>query len=189
MKLSVRELKPALWPDLEQLFGEKGACGGCWCMFWRQKKGHDWAKRKGADNRRLFKELVVSGKAHGGLAYADGEPVGWVSFDRRVDYEKLDRAPSLKCEDAEKVWSIPCFYIRAGFRGQGVATALLAFAVSRLKKSGARIVEGYPVKARKSDGKIPAAFAWTGTVPLFESAKFKLVGDREAGKQRMRRSL
>jgi len=26
---------PARWPDFETLFGEKGACGGCWCMLWR----------------------------------------------------------------------------------------------------------------------------------------------------------
>jgi hypothetical protein len=23
------------WSDFETLFGVRGACGGCWCMFWR----------------------------------------------------------------------------------------------------------------------------------------------------------
>ena len=36
-------LTPALWPALEQLFGEHGACGGCWCMFWRIEKGERYA--------------------------------------------------------------------------------------------------------------------------------------------------
>ena len=28
-------LTPDRWPDFEKLFGEKGAYGGCWCMWWR----------------------------------------------------------------------------------------------------------------------------------------------------------
>jgi hypothetical protein len=30
MKCQIREMSPRLQEDLEQLFGEKGACGGCW---------------------------------------------------------------------------------------------------------------------------------------------------------------
>jgi hypothetical protein len=26
---------PERWPDLETLFGPRGATGGCWCMYWR----------------------------------------------------------------------------------------------------------------------------------------------------------
>ena len=26
---------PQRWPDLERLFGPRGACAGCWCMWWR----------------------------------------------------------------------------------------------------------------------------------------------------------
>jgi hypothetical protein len=29
MKLTIRPLTPDLWPALEDLFGEKGACNGC----------------------------------------------------------------------------------------------------------------------------------------------------------------
>jgi len=35
MKLKIRPLTPNLWPALEDLFGENGACNGCWCMYWR----------------------------------------------------------------------------------------------------------------------------------------------------------
>jgi hypothetical protein len=34
-RVTCRPVTPARWPDLEQLFGERGACGGCWCMVWR----------------------------------------------------------------------------------------------------------------------------------------------------------
>jgi hypothetical protein len=33
MKLTVRPLTTDLWPALEDLFGENGAVGGCWCMY------------------------------------------------------------------------------------------------------------------------------------------------------------
>jgi hypothetical protein len=35
MKLEIPPLTPDLWPDLEDLFGKKGACNGCWCMYCR----------------------------------------------------------------------------------------------------------------------------------------------------------
>jgi hypothetical protein len=34
-RIETRELAPGLWADLEALFGGNGACGGCWCMYWR----------------------------------------------------------------------------------------------------------------------------------------------------------
>jgi hypothetical protein len=39
MKLLIKELNPKLWGDLERLFGEKGAWGGCWCMYLRIEQG------------------------------------------------------------------------------------------------------------------------------------------------------
>lgn len=187
MKIKVKPISPSLWQDLETLFGEKGACGGCWCMYWRQEKGEDWDRLKGAENKKRFKKLVAAEKAHGAIAYDGGIPIGWISFDRRIDFSKLNRAPSFKCDDAKDVWSIPCFYIKSGYRGKGVATELLNFAVKYLQKVGANIIEGYPVKIKS--GKMPAAFAWTGTVAIFKKLGFGPVGKKDGGKQRMRRSL
>lgn len=33
--LEFHALTPQRWDDFEKLFGEKGAYGGCWCMWWR----------------------------------------------------------------------------------------------------------------------------------------------------------
>jgi GNAT superfamily N-acetyltransferase len=185
-KIETRELTPALWPDLEALFGGNGACGGCWCMHWRQERGEDWAKLKGAINKRRFRALVRAGRAHGVLAYLDGVPVGWAAFDRRRDLAKLDRAPSLACDDAEQVWSLPCFFVKAGYRKRGVASALLAAAVKAVRRRRGAVIEAYPVRAGRFGKAIPAAFAWTGTIPMFETAGFEAVGPRDGGKQRMR---
>jgi GNAT superfamily N-acetyltransferase len=186
LKITVKELKPQLWPDLERLFGEKGACGGCWCMYWRQEKGEAWDKLKGAKNKKRFKDLVMQNELHGAIAYDGDTPVGWINFDRRTDFAKLNRAPSFKCDDAETVWSIPCFYIKVGWRGKGVATELLNFAVKKLQQSKAQVIEAYPVKVKNN--RAPGAFIWTGTVSLFKKAGFKPVGKTDGGKQRMRLS-
>jgi GNAT superfamily N-acetyltransferase len=189
MAIEVRELTPALWPDVERLFGPKGAVGGCWCMWWRQPLGEKWEDLKGAENRRRFRALVRSGKVHGVLAYVDGQPVGWAAFDRRRDFIKLDRSPSLACSDADEVWSVPCFFVKSGFRGQGVSRALLQAALAALRARRARRVEGYPVRRPADDGKIPAAFAFTGTHSLFRGSGFRVVGNRDGGKQRVRLTL
>ena len=35
LAITIHPATPDTWRDLETLFGEKGACGGCWCMAWR----------------------------------------------------------------------------------------------------------------------------------------------------------
>src|SRR5574341_208588 len=116
MALEFLDLSPRLWPALERLFGKNGACGGCWCMWWRLEKGERWPEVKGAPARRRLRALVRAGRANGVLAFEGGEPVGWCAYQRRVDLPRLDRAPSLACRDAERVWSLPCFFVKAGWR-------------------------------------------------------------------------
>lgn len=186
--ITVRELTPDLWPALERLFGRNGACGGCWCMYWRVKPGERFEDVKGPTAKRRFKALVMKGKAHGLLAFVADEPVGWCAVERRVDLPRLDRAPSLRVDDAERVWSLPCFFIKAGWRGKGVAGALLRGAEVFLVKRGAEIAEGYPAKP-STKAKVPAAFAWTGVPAMFEAAGFEHADDKERGKQRYRKRL
>ncbi|WP_374634550.1 GNAT family N-acetyltransferase [Ferrovibrio sp.] len=182
---------PARWDDLAALFGRNGACDGCWCMYWRHASRSDWVAAKGAANKRALKALLADGTLHGALAYghdAEGAslPVGWVDYGPRMDYPKLGRARSLSCQDAEHVWSIPCFFIKAGWRRRGVASALLGFAVAQLRRQGAGIIEGYPRRAAQPGRRIAASDAWTGTIPMFEKAGFHPVGPEDGGKQRMR---
>jgi len=130
--LRVLDLTPELWPALEALFGSNGACGGCWCMSWRVEEGERWDDLKGPRAKRRMKALVLAGEAHGVLAFDGDEPVGWCAYGPRRDFARLDRAPSLACDDADDVWSLPCFFVRRGWRGEGVATALLGGALREL---------------------------------------------------------
>ena len=75
--ISVRLLTVGDWPVVSELFGPNGACGGCWCMYWRVPRGGQlWEERKGEPNRRAFMRLVKSGQVHGCLAFAGEEPIG-----------------------------------------------------------------------------------------------------------------
>jgi GNAT superfamily N-acetyltransferase len=189
MAFEIRELTPALWPELEKLFGKNGACGGCWCMFWRIEQGERYAEIKGPRLKRRFKALVGKGKVLGALAFSDGEPVGWVTYGPRLTFPRLQRSPSLACDDAERVWSVPCFFIKAGFRGHGIASALLAHAVEAMRKRGAPVAEGYPVKPTRDGKPLPASFAYTGATTMFDRAGFERASSSPHAKIRMRRRL
>lgn len=177
--VEVRALRKTDWPILAKLFGANGACGGCWCMWWRVERGGKlWEASKGARNKLALKKLVQSGKADGLLAFEDGEPVGWCSIGPRGDFPRLDRSRPFQAASPAGTWSVTCFYIKPGWRGRGVAEALLAGAVALAKGRKARALEGYPVKPAGDSRAVPAAFAWTGVPRLFEKARFTNVTKR-----------
>jgi GNAT superfamily N-acetyltransferase len=173
--LSVHPLTPERWNDLEKLFGSRGACGGCWCMWWRLSRT-EFERNKGEANRRALQTIVQSGAEPGLLAYSGREPVGWLCIGPRDGFDALGRSRVLAPVDDQPVWSAVCFFIAKAFRRQGVATALLKAAAEYARERGAKIIEGYPVP-RKTEA-TPDAFAWTGTEPTFEKAGFKVVTRR-----------
>ena len=124
----VAPLSPERWPDLEVLFGERGASSGCWCMWWRVP-AKEWERDAGAGNRNVFRRIVEAGPAPGLLAYDGGRPVGWVAVAPREEYPRLNRSPKLKPIDDVPTWAVTCFYIDREYRGSGVAGTLLAAAV------------------------------------------------------------
>ena len=81
MKLTIRPLTPDLWPALEDLFGERGAVGGCWCMYWRI--GNAYRKRPGEKNKADFRAVVKRGPPPGLLAFDGALAVGWCQLTPR----------------------------------------------------------------------------------------------------------
>jgi GNAT superfamily N-acetyltransferase len=168
-KLECHPLTPDRWADFETLFGERGACGGCWCMVWRLAR-KDYERNKGAGNRAAMRKLVRDGVEPGILGYLDDEPVGWCAIAPREQYPALERSRVLKKVDDAPVWSISCFFVRKDCRKRGVSVALLREAVEFARAKGATIVEGYPVEPKKDE--VPAVFAWTGLASAFLQAGF-----------------
>jgi len=171
------------WKDFEKLFGEKGVCAGCWCMYWRLKQSVLNAQ-KGNGNKRAMKKIIGSDKIPGILAYSEGEPIGWCSVARREDFSRLDNSRILKPIDEKSVWSVVCFFIHKDHRKMGLSIALLNAAKKYVTSSGGIILEGYPIEPRKD--KMPDAFAWTGISAAFQSAGFKEVARRSETRPIMR---
>jgi GNAT superfamily N-acetyltransferase len=171
--VTIRPLARDDWPAIAALFGDKGACGGCWCMYWRvERGGRAWDELRGDKAERKFRSLVMAGKARGLLAFSGATPVGWVCVGPYEDFPRLGRVRALERARPAGTWSIVCFYIPPRHRRTGLATKLLTAARDLAFRRGARVVEGYPVIVRTDQG-LPGAFAWTGVPAMFASTGFR----------------
>lgn len=183
---------PDRWPDVEALFGPRGAVAGCWCMFFRKPRAvfERDSRDGGRANRRDLEALVNDGRVPGLLAYRDGEPAGWVALAPRDEYPRLERSPIAGAADdpGEGTWSITCFYVGRRHRGRGVAEALLLAAIDHARERGARVVEAYPVDPGP-DGRIDSGAAYHGVTPMFEAAGFREVARAYPARPLMRRSV
>ncbi len=181
--LKIFPLNSARWNDFELLFGERGACGGCWCMSWRLEKS-DFELGKGEPNKSAMKSIVHMDEPVGVLAYVDDKPVGWCAVAPREVYKRLANSRVLKEVDDKPVWSITCLFIAKNFRRMGISTQLIKGAVEYAKSNGANIVEAYPVVPYADN--VPDAFIWTGVPAAFEAAGFTEVMRRSKSKPIMR---
>ncbi|HET9940368.1 MAG TPA: GNAT family N-acetyltransferase [Candidatus Eisenbacteria bacterium] len=184
--IRVAPATPDRWDDLEQLFGPRGACAGCWCMWWRLRRS-EWSQGKGEGNRRALRALVRSGEPSGLIAYSGKEPVGWIAVAPRAAYPGLDRSRTLKPVDERPVWSVTCFFTAREHRRRGVTVKLLEAAAKHARSRGADCLEGYPVEPRKDS--VPDVWVFTGLAGAFRKAGFVEVARRSETRPIMRREL
>jgi GNAT superfamily N-acetyltransferase len=175
------------WADFERLFGPRGACGGCWCMWWRLTNA-EMEAGKGEGNRLRQKGSVEAGRVPGLLAYLGGLPAGWIAVEPRREYPRLARSRVLAPLDEVPVWSVTCFFVDRRYRNQGLTVALLKAAVEHVARQGGRVVEGYPIEPRQP-GKSPPVFVYTGLVSAFLRAGFKEAARRSPTRPIMRLTI
>jgi hypothetical protein len=113
-KHSVRPLTPDLWPAIEDLFGDNGACNGSWCMYWRT--GTAYYKRPRAENREAFQQVLKQGPPPGLLAFDGDLAVGWC---QRSDLETGRASP----RSLSSRWSTQRSSVGAKASRMGVASA------------------------------------------------------------------
>jgi GNAT superfamily N-acetyltransferase len=171
LDLSFHPLTQKLWRDFELLFGDQGACAGCWCMYWKLH-GKAYDENKGDGNRQQQKSIIDAKKIPGLLAYSEGYPVGWIAIEPRSEYPKLATSKILKPIDDQEVWSITCFFIEKKHRRKGITVELIKAAVQHAKKNGAKIVERYPIETKTKQA---PPFMFTGAAQAFANAGFKEV--------------
>ncbi len=176
-------LEKSRWKDFEELFGERGACGGCWCMSWRLRP-KDFNKQKGAGNKKAMKKIVDKNETPGIVGYIDGRPVGWCAVAPREKFIRLENSRVLQKIDDKPVWSITCFFIAKPFRRHGLSTELLNGVIKFCRRKKVKVIEAYP--AEPYGDNIPAAFAWTGIPSAFAKAGFKVAERRSPKRPIMR---
>ncbi|MEI6681107.1 MAG: GNAT family N-acetyltransferase [Bacteroidota bacterium] len=182
--LTFEPLAKANWGHFEQLFGANGACGNCWCMYYRLAKSEFQEGKFEDGNKNAMKSLVWNNKPAGILGFFEGQAIAWCAFAPRGDFPKLARSRVHKPIDDEPVWSIPCMFIHKHFRRSGVSVELLKGVVAYAKQKGIKIVEAYP--AIPTQEKLPDSFAWIGLYKSFERAGFLIVDQTSANRPMVR---
>ena len=176
-KVKIYPLTPDRWMDLLKLFGENGAEGGCWCMWWRSLPG-DYKKNAGERNELAFKALVDSREPVGLLAYIDKEVVGWCSVAPREQLIRVRTSATWRPVDDLPVWAISCFFIKREYRGRQIAKHMLRRAVEYARKHGATAVEAYPKDLTHATKREKDRSLYFGTTKMFEELGFQEVKRR-----------
>ena len=161
------------WPKFVQLFGNKGACGNCWCMYYRLPKADFTEGKVEEGNKEAMQSLLMENKPTGIIAFYEGQPIAWCAFAPREDFIKLEKSRVHKRIDDLPVWYIPWFFIDKAFRCQGVSVELLKGVISYAKENNISIIEAYPTIPTTES--IADSFAWIGLYKSFERAGFEIV--------------
>ena len=168
--INFKSLDKETWPDLQSLFGHKGACGGCWCMYWRLAY-KDYENGKGQINKLKFFELIQNGLPLGVLAFKEDVPIGWCSISPKRELIRLEKSRLFKTSEAKTTWSITCLFIHKNHRNKGLSAELITAAAKYAFENGAVIIEAYPIIPKTT--RMPAAFAWVGFINSFINAGFE----------------
>ena len=159
------------WDDLVALFEGRGGPHYCWCMAWRNLSAEAKTAR-GKDRKAALKAALCSRVDEkvpiGLLAYHEGSPIAWCSIAPRSSYRPLGGPDDGKVGD-RPVWSLVCFFVKREFRGRKMTQRLIRAAVDYAGRSGAGVVEAYPV-----DPESPS-YHFMGLVSVFERAGFERV--------------
>jgi len=171
--IKVQAVTKKNWSLFVDLFGERGACGNCWCMYYRRSMTDFVAGKKNDGNFRAMRKLVWSGKPVGLIAIFKRKAVAWIALAPRRDFMKLSKSRVHKPIDDMSVWSIPCTFVRKEFRNRGVSVAILKGAIEYAAKHKIPALEAYPTIPTQK--KYPDSFLWVGLYKSFKRAGFRIV--------------
>ncbi len=188
MTISVRPLTEGRWDDLVDLFGpERGAHGGCWCMWWRMT-GSEFEAASREQRKAGFHAMVKDGEPTGILAYEGKRPVGWCAVGPRHSLPKLMRSRIAKPvnDDPATTWMINCFFIDRAFRGRGLTRQLIDGASDFARDNGAKVVEACPLDTTR---KLIWGEGFIGLAHTFRAAGFEEIARRSPTRPLMRKVL
>ena len=177
--------------ELAELFESQRNSRHCWCMTFcvtRREFAVGWLN--GGNQRRFATMASVSATPMGVLASEAGKAIGWCACGPRSRYIAATSPRSkvmrnrARAED-ETVWLLPCLFVRAGHRGEGVSHALVSAAVALARREGAAAIEGWPL----ADTVQRSADAFVGREQMFADLGFRCVDRPTAERVIMRLAL
>jgi GNAT superfamily N-acetyltransferase len=177
--LTVHPVTPERWHDLELLFGRRGACAGCWCMWFRLPR-REYEAGRGERNRRALHALVHSRRPPGLLGYVHDTPVAWCSVAPRSDYPRLLASRTMRPADDVPAWTIMCLFVGRPHRRMGYSVDMIRAACAFARDAGAPIVEAFPIRPKSDD--VPPIFASQGTLAAFLRAGFVVAAEPSRGR-------
>lgn len=158
--------------ELEELFGNKGGCGGCWCMNYRCEK-KEFEKGKGEVNRDRLFEKVKNEIPTGLIAYEAEVPIGWISIAPRTEFPRMLKSRIMQTGFTGTGWCITCLYVKPECRGRKVSDWLVQAACEFAFQQGADCVEAFP--SVTGDKKLPAPFVWKGLPGMYLRNGFEVI--------------
>ncbi|MGH8892710.1 MAG: GNAT family N-acetyltransferase [Actinomycetes bacterium] len=174
MSVEVVPATAARFEDVATVLGPKNPDASvCWCLSHRLASKTN-RELVGPARGEYVRKLCSRKIAPGVLGYEDDEVVGWAAVAPRAELP-FARSTKIPHVDQLPVWSVWCIRVRPGYRGQGIAHALLDGAVTYARSLRAPVIEGYPVDNKGM--KVDPTMAYVGTRALFESAGFTKFAD------------
>lgn len=172
------------WDDLQHALSGGGDGRGCQCI-WPVLRDRDWNRTTLDQRRQLLHDEVDEGPAPGVIAYVDGNAAGWVRIGPRPSQQRIVHTRAIvratgEPLDYDGVWSLTCFVVRTQYRGRGLNSVLLAASVDPAERSGARMIEAYPVDT--SHGEHRPNDLYHATLSTFVSAGFTVGPALTAGR-------
>jgi GNAT superfamily N-acetyltransferase len=184
MELTIRQLTPDRFVDLEDLFGpERGASSGCWCM-WPRIPGSVFRAMERAERKAQFRGIVERGPPPGLIAYAGTTAVGWVAVGPRASLARFDSGKLSRLDSPQaSIFAIGCFYVRAGHRRKGLTARLLDAAVAHARAQGAAAVDACAIE---TDRKLAWGEGFVGFASVYRRAGFVEIARRSPQRPLMR---
>ncbi len=151
-------------------FGHQPHWASCYCQYYQTScSEEDWSQRSGEINREQALRSIAEGKMNGYLAFEDDVCIGWLNADDAGNYIRLEKDLQPYIQN-KKVGLTICYVVHPKYRRQGVASALLDYAIDDFRKKDYDSVIALP---RKSEGN--PINLYRGTLSMYEKRGYKSI--------------
>jgi len=155
---------------------------GCYCRFYHTLHNEEvWNKHRGISNRLEAIHEISEGLMHGYLAFLGDKPIGWLNASHWENYPRIEGI--LKNHADPDSALMICFLIDQGYRRQGVAKTLLAYAEDDLKSLGYKKLFALPASTREI-----TVDSYRGPIKMFEDHGFENI-ESESGQSLLLKML